>query len=106
MKAFKFKIGITTVVMTLYLTKKVIKKYKDLVFRVSPSVGFREARLLLGNGYEMRILQYPNADLHDVAITHNGVLDLKNGVIDKMRMSITGDEVEKLMIKAQRKEWK
>lgn len=31
MKAFKFKFGITTVVMTLYLTKKVIKKYKDLV---------------------------------------------------------------------------
>ena len=54
----------------------------------------------------LRILQNPNADLFDAAITHNGVLDLKNGVIDKMRMSITCDEVEKLMIKAQRKEWK
>ncbi len=112
MKVFKFKFGITTVIMvvkrgiTLYLTKKIIKRYKDLVFRVSPCVGFREARLMLGNGYEMRVLQNPNTNLHDAAITHNGVLDLKNGVIDKMRMSITCDEVEKLMIKAQRKEWK
>ena len=112
MKVFRFKFGITTIIMVvksgiiLYMSRKVIKKYKDLVFRVSPCKGFREARLLLGQGYEMRILRHcSDANLHDAVITHNGVLDLKNGVIDKMRISITSAEVEKLMDKAQRKEW-
>lgn len=112
MKAFRFKFGITTVIIvvnrgiTFYLTRKIIKKYKDLVFRVSTCVGFREARLLLGKGYEMRILRNcSDTDLHDVAITHDGVLDLSNGIIDRMRLSITCAEVEKLMGKAQRKEW-
>lgn len=112
MKVFKVRFRIYTFIIvikrgiTIYCSKKIIKKYNDLMFRVSPFRGFREARLMLGKGYEMRILQNPNTNLHDAAITHNGVLDLKNGVIDKMRMSITCDEVEKLMIKAQRKEWK
>lgn len=112
MKAFRFKFGITTVIMvinrgiTFYLTRKIIKKYKDLVFRVFPCVGFREARLLLGKGYEMRILQHcSDTELHDVAITHDGVLDLNNGIIDSMRLSISSAEVERLMDKAQRKEW-
>lgn len=112
MNVFKFKFGLTTFIMvvmcgiTLYRTRKVIKKYKDLVFRASECAGYVEARLLLGKGYEMRILRNcSDTDLHDVAITHDGVLDLSNGIIDSMRLSISSAEVEKLMGKAQRKEW-